>query len=319
MDRPREASLFGGSVPPSPTPPLALSDLLAQRPFPTYTPPYGHYLVTPDAADAADDQSIQVLASGNATQASPDHQERQEILGATSIAAHNPEVLLRPAPSPASVTDWQAKRNQLRPSKNQGSKADWIRGWSEGVGAHGCETYCACSEASSAGDPNLISKGTDIKSGVRAILRVKRTVSSNANGAALPVTTISATGICPNCGRMTSPANSAPASLRDEERDVKPKGGFAKKLNGLLQRAKHHRRKPSNNQASSHVFPAKGGSTKPPGATNHRGPNGSTSDSNDSDNDGSNAGRTKTEARLLRAKELLRKSGKPSTEAPANE
>jgi len=249
MDRPREASLFGGSVPPSPTPPLALSDLLAQRPFPAYTPPYGRYVVTPDAVDAPDDQFVQVVASGNETQASPEPQERQEVLN--SVAGPDPDT--EPAPAaqvPASTTDWQAKRNQLRPSKNQGSKADWIRGWSEGVSAHGCETYCACSEPSSIGEQTFASKGSDIKSGVRAILRVKRSVSSNTNGSALPVTNVSMAGVCPHCSRMNSPPNSASTSLKDQKIEFHTKGNLAKKLNNLLQRAKPGKRKDNHDTGS---------------------------------------------------------------------
>ncbi|KAK0631699.1 hypothetical protein B0T14DRAFT_8326 [Immersiella caudata] len=249
MDRPRETSLFGGSAPPSPTPPLALSDLLAQRPFPPYPPPYARYAVTPDAAEALDDHSVQVVVSGNeTTQASPDHQERQEILAA--VAAPQPETQEEePVRVSASITDWQSKRNQLRPSRNQGSKADWIRGWSEGVGVHGCETYCACSESSSAGDLNVASKAPEIKGGVRAILRVKRAVSSNTNGTSLPVTSVSAVSVCPNCGRITSPPNSAPASLKDEKMEVPPKSTLAGKLSGLIQRMRrknaHHGSDPS--------------------------------------------------------------------------
>lgn len=263
MDRPREASLFGGSVPPSPTPPLALSDLLAQRPFPAYTPPYGRYVVTPDAVDAPDDQSVQVVASGNETQASPEHQERQE--GPTSVDVPDPDT--QPAPVvqlPASATDWQAKRNQLRPSKNQGSKADWIRGWSEGVGAHGCETYCACSEPSSVADQSFASKGSEIKSGVRAILRVKRSVSSNTNGSALPITNVSTAGVCPHCSRMNSPPNSAPASLKDQKTEFHTKSSLAKKLNGLLQRAKPSKRKDTHNQGSYFALGSGKGGTTPP-------------------------------------------------------
>lgn len=236
MDRPREASLFGGSLTPSPTPPLALSDLLAQKSFPTFTPPYTHYLVTQDAADAPDDHSVQVVANGNETQASPELQELQDVArpaSAPELEMHEPP--LEQVPSP--VTDWQAKRHQLRPSRHQGSKADWIRGWSEGVGAHGCETYCACSESSSLVDQGFISIEPRDKSGMRAMLRVRRVMSSSTIKVALPTSGTSAPRLCSHCGRMTSPPNSAPSSLKDEEREIQPRGRLARKLSGLFQRA----------------------------------------------------------------------------------
>ncbi|KAK4444305.1 hypothetical protein QBC34DRAFT_186538 [Podospora aff. communis PSN243] len=333
MDRPREASLFGGSVPPSPTPPLALSDLLAQRPFPAYTPPYGRHVVTPDGPELPDDHSAQVVASGNETQASPDHQERQELL--VPVAAPQPETQEEPVRVSASITDWQAKRNQLRPSKNQGSKADWIRGWSEGVGVHGCETYCACSESSSAGDLPIPSRETESKSGVRAILRVKRAVSNNTNGATLPITSVSAVSVCHHCGRVTSPPNSAPASLKDEKMDLPPpKNTLASRLNGLIQRVRRKHIPDYGSDPSAPTPGTVGGrhtvavfrrtrDRQPKHERKVRQPGDSSSSSTSTSNSGkpgSAAAVKKREDRLRRAQELLQRSEQPQdTRVPAHE
>ncbi|KAK5663472.1 hypothetical protein OQA88_3902 [Cercophora sp. LCS_1] len=235
MDRPRDASLLGGSVPHSATPPLALSDLLAQRPFPPYTPAYERPSTSPEATyENADEPIAQVVVSANDTPTSPEQPERLPSPFKTDQLQTVPPV---PSQIP-STADWQAKRNQLRPSRNQGSKGDWIRGWSEGVGAHGLETYCACSESSLVGEQTWTARGGELKSGVRALWRGKRSISIAQSSTVTTTTTISEPDVCRNCSRMPSPPASAAGSVKDDSEGLSQRSSFARKINDMIQRAK---------------------------------------------------------------------------------
>jgi len=264
MERP---SVFGAG-PPTPSPPLALSDLLAQRPFPPYTPPYERPITSPETAlGELDEQSMQVVASGNETQASPAQQDKPEIritvapkpaAGSLPPSFCNAETQTAPVikSAPPSTADWLAKRNQLRPHKHQGSKADWVRGWSEGVGAHGQETYCACSESSSVGDWSLGSRGSSsAKAGLRAILRVKRPIVGNGLAGTKATAGSPEPDICANCSRMPSPPVTATSSLDGGEPELQTKGSLATKINGLLQRARPGRRKETGGSQSPTSMP----------------------------------------------------------------
>ncbi|KAK1754964.1 hypothetical protein QBC47DRAFT_402314 [Echria macrotheca] len=264
MDRPREVLKFGGSGPHTPTPPLALSDLLNQRPFPPYTPTYERPLTSPDTAlGVADEQSVLVVASGDGTQPSPGRHDRPEIPLADAKSDTQSAPPARPS---ADSTDWLAKRRQLRPSKNQGSKGDWIRGWSESVSVYGEDTYCACSESAFIGDQTLVVKGGEIKSGVRAVwLKKKRPLSIPASGVSISTTSVpEADIICRYCSRMASPP--AMAGITHDGAEVPhQKVNIAQKLGSLLQRVK-----PSRGQDSYKKYLAGSKSESPLAASLHR-------------------------------------------------
>jgi hypothetical protein len=123
---------------------------------------------------------------------------------------------------PPPPVDWLATRSQLLPRRNQGNKADWIRGWSAAVSSHGNETYCACSEAfetsiylasssssssSKSGGKRRISlgrKASGIVTAVREIL-LPRSGLNNLKPSGPPQ-------VCPNCSRPPSPPTSIPSS-----------------------------------------------------------------------------------------------------------
>ncbi|KAK1832870.1 hypothetical protein QBC39DRAFT_255875 [Podospora conica] len=235
MDRPRD---FGGT--PSPTPPLALSDLLNQRPFPPYTPPYERPVTSPDTTFAeADEQSTHVVASGHETVVEPEPQERPKPPSPPPI----------PLPPP-SVANWLTYRTQLRPSKNQGNKADWIRGWSQGVTAYGEETYCSCS------DVVPIEKGAESKGGVRSILKGRRP-GSGTNSSLISNNTESRTGTpetdsCRTCHRPYPPQEVTPGTGTGwGSMDLYSKVNLGKKINGLIQRAIPKRRRDAGGEDMS--------------------------------------------------------------------
>ncbi|KAK4038735.1 hypothetical protein C8A01DRAFT_37300 [Parachaetomium inaequale] len=105
-------------------------------------------------------------------------------------------------------TDWLATRQQLLPRRNQGKKADWIRGWSQAVSSHGEQTYCACSEPI---ESSGISRGRKAKTSaqladnVRAILQRTSSPSSNnpKTKSTTPVTP--EPEVCRHCNRPPSP------------------------------------------------------------------------------------------------------------------
>jgi len=238
MGYPNDGAPFGGSVPPTPSPPVTLSDLLAQRPFPSpYSPTCERPVTSPDTTlGAADEHSILVVASGDGTQVSPGQQDRRDPLAQDNMSSQTGTT--PPTRPVASSSDWLAKRNQLRPSRNQGSKGDWIRGWSEDVGVYGTETYCGCSESSFVGDQTLVVKGGEIKSGVRGIWLGRKQPSNSAlNGIQHPSRILNA-AMCRNCSRAPSPSNSATGNLGGMADEPHKKVGIIQKLNGLIQKAK---------------------------------------------------------------------------------
>ncbi|KAH6650802.1 hypothetical protein F5144DRAFT_589201 [Chaetomium tenue] len=119
----------------------------------------------------------------------------------------------RPPPSredTAAPVDWLATRQQLLPRRNQGKKADWIRGWSQAVTSYGEETYCACSEAIETHGIHRGRKGktsAQLADNVRAILQ--RTASpSSTNNKSKPTTPATPDPeICRLCSRPPSSTN----------------------------------------------------------------------------------------------------------------
>ncbi|KAL1836354.1 hypothetical protein VTJ49DRAFT_5255 [Mycothermus thermophilus] len=142
-----------------------------------------------------------------------------------------------PPPPPPPPADWLAIRQQLLPRKNQGKKADWIRGWSHAVSMHGDSAYCACSETiENVHHTRRKSRSSDIAGNVRAIFQ--RTASpsstSNKNGPKPPPEP----EICPHCSRPSSPppSPSAAASFGSEKAFSTRK--LTKRLSDLFLRVK---------------------------------------------------------------------------------
>jgi hypothetical protein len=149
--------------------------------------------------------------------------------------------------SPA-PTDWLATRQQLLPRRNQGKKADWIRGWSEAVSIHGTETYCACSEVVDI-NRGRKPKTSDLAGNVRAILR--RTGSPSTNTA--PVTPVEPE-VCRYCSRPTSPPPSTDAASLASERQASLSGrSLGKRVTEFLMRVKpQHSRSRSQSKSGAH-------------------------------------------------------------------
>ncbi|KAK3362228.1 hypothetical protein B0T25DRAFT_561312 [Lasiosphaeria hispida] len=238
MDRSRDASFFAGSSPPSPTPPLALSDLLAQKPFPPYTYIYDRPVTSPKEttfaeADGNPGESDGLVGSDHEIQ--PQHQRN-----IPAAATDQEELIVRAVQPPAfsTPTDWLATRSQLRPSRNQGNKADWIRGWSEAVSQHGDNTYCACSNSLSVKDLSWTIKGGEIKGGVRAILRGKKPTASTPSSNIKPISSASEPDICCICSRLPSPPATPTPSLKGDKMEPQKKYGLGRTINGLFRRAK---------------------------------------------------------------------------------
>ncbi len=83
---------------------------------------------------------------------SPDDQEDgpeqdEQPLGLDQEQGQEPEE------DPAPVPDWRAIRSKLSFGKSSREKMDWMRGWSEEVGAHFEAAYCACSGPIKWADP----------------------------------------------------------------------------------------------------------------------------------------------------------------------
>jgi hypothetical protein len=132
-------------------------------------------------------------------------------------------------------TDWLATRQQLLPRRNQGKKADWIRGWSQAVSMHGEETYCACSETAESSRGRK-GKTSDLAVNVRAILQ--RAGSPSNNKPATP----SEPELCRNCSRPASPPPStAPTSLPGDRYGLAGGRSFGKRVSELLMRVRSPR------------------------------------------------------------------------------
>ncbi|KAK4251929.1 hypothetical protein C7999DRAFT_10535, partial [Corynascus novoguineensis] len=175
-------------------------------------------------------------------------------------------------------TDWLATRQQLLPRRNQGKKADWIRGWSQAVSSHGEETYCACSEPIENG--SAIHRGRKAKTSaqladnVRAILQRAGSPVSNTKSKPAASTTPEPQQVCRHCSRPPSPPPSTTAGGRGRDGSssrasskVRSPGSAArnlgKRFSGLLTRMR---------RLSSSPHTSKSAAAMPAIARNARGP-----------------------------------------------
>ena len=142
-------------------------------------------------------------------------------------------------------TDWLATRQQLLPRRNQGRKADWIRGWSQAVSDHGEATYCACSETVEAGNRGRKGRTSDIAGNVRAILQRTTTPTHNKPATATTTPATPESEVCPNCSRPPSPPEPASPSIGSNLSSSRPlsRGGrsLAKRVGELFARVRHGR------------------------------------------------------------------------------
>ncbi|GAB1310386.1 hypothetical protein MFIFM68171_00596 [Madurella fahalii] len=218
MDRSGDAMLSNGHAPHSPAAPLALSDLMARIP----------------CSDHACDGPA--LSPGI---------EKAESVGEPARAQQPPEEAKRPPSNPgqdAAPVDWLATRSQLLPRRNQGNRADWVRGWSEAVGVHGEETYCACSETV-AGNKVWKGRTSGLASNVRAILA----------GPANKPTASSEPDLCRNCSRPPSSLPSTATSPASEHSGLQRGQSFSRKLNSFFMRVKsRHSRSGHGGSAEFH-------------------------------------------------------------------
>ncbi|KAG7293083.1 hypothetical protein NEMBOFW57_003129 [Staphylotrichum longicolle] len=140
-------------------------------------------------------------------------------------------------------TDWLATRQQLLPRRNQGKKADWIRGWSQAVSNHGEEAYCACSETVENQTRGRKGRTSDIAGNVRAILQrtSSPTFNSNNNNKATATTATPEPEVCRNCSRPPSPpeGTSATSANQTSERPLSLGArSFGKRVSELLMRVR---------------------------------------------------------------------------------
>ncbi|KAL2260949.1 hypothetical protein VTK26DRAFT_4918 [Humicola hyalothermophila] len=206
-------------------PPLALSDFLAQQaPRSSESPSDGAGAVlNPEALNA---ELLRIQSQEDIKQPNPPPQTPQPK---TAEPPRPPSTPRDPPPN-----DWLATRLQLLPRKNQGSRADWIRGWSEEVSIHGEETYCACSvtaESSSA------RRGRSLE--LRAILQ--RAGSPANNNKKKPS---SEPEICRHCSRPSSPP---PGSVASDKPDSLQSRGFGKRVSELLMRVRPRQSRSAHN------------------------------------------------------------------------
>ena len=142
------------------------------------------------------------------------------------------------SPPPA---DWLATRQQLLPRRNQGKKADWIRGWSQAVSNHGEEAYCACSETVENQTRGRKGRTSDIAGNVRAILQRTNSPTFNSNNKSATTAATPEPEVCRNCSRPPSPPEGAspssanPASERPLSLGAR---SFGKRVSELLMRVR---------------------------------------------------------------------------------
>ncbi|KAK4105842.1 hypothetical protein N658DRAFT_135486 [Parathielavia hyrcaniae] len=167
----------------------------------------------------------------------------------------------------APPTDWLATRQQLLPRRNQGKKADWIRGWSAAVSSHGDAAYCGCSEPMESCSISSDSRGRKGKTSAQfadsvraAIQTVVHPSSHNSHKkAAVTTTTITAPSspgpppLCPHCSRPSSnpPPSTSPTSTSSGSSTSTSNNRFSKNftkriISGLLMRV----RRPSRSQSA---------------------------------------------------------------------
>ncbi|KAL2165203.1 hypothetical protein VTH06DRAFT_499 [Thermothelomyces fergusii] len=208
MDISSHASPRSFPVPQHPAP-LALSDFLAQAvprsdaTGPTDEPAMSRSATRPSGSA---DEPRQVPARDRPRVKTPQQPPHEKRLQQEKRAP--PSAQEEDSPPP---TDWLATRQQLLPRRNQGKKADWIRGWSQAVSSHGDETYCACSESVENGaashrgrKPNKTS--VQLADNVRAILQRAGSPSSpNGNSKLAAPPAPEPREVCPYCSRPPSP------------------------------------------------------------------------------------------------------------------
>ncbi|KAK4181660.1 hypothetical protein QBC36DRAFT_67054 [Triangularia setosa] len=241
MDRSGEFS-FGGSTPHRPTPPLALSEFIRATPYSDdYSYIYDAPTSSPDMVKAGFTNQEQRSLGSQVFQIQTDQQDAAgdspvDSTTRTNRTARTVPVQtqehrdLHPNSQEASNSDWLSTRQQLLPSRNQGKKADWIRGWSEGVGM--AETYCVCSEIM---DGDRGEKGSKKEAAEGNKCRVQGSGPAIKGDARLE-----AEDICRNCSRPPSPPPEEDGSTRaGSENSKSPPGlGFGKKVTDLLRRVK---------------------------------------------------------------------------------
>ncbi|KAH6853719.1 hypothetical protein B0I37DRAFT_13969 [Chaetomium sp. MPI-CAGE-AT-0009] len=206
MDLSSSASPRSVPTPQSPAP-LALSEFMAQA------TPYSDTTNPSDKPALSQDISRPVGAAAEPKQA-PVREEPRTVTPQPSSPQETQIQETRPPPAREDTTppptDWLATRQQLLPRRNQGRKADWIRGWSQAVSSYGEETYCACSETIEARGANRGRKAktsAQLADNVRAILQRAASPSSTINNSSKSKPTTPATPepeVCRLCSRPPS-------------------------------------------------------------------------------------------------------------------
>lgn len=248
MDRSSGSILFNGH-PPSPAPPLALSEFIAQTPCSDYTTCDGPSL-RPGVEKMGD--------IGERRRA--DEEDKPRLQTPQQRPAEDPAPPSN-AEQGAAPLDWLATRSQLLPRRNQGGKADWVRGWSEAVGVHGEETYCACSETV-AGDKVWKGRASGLASNVRAILQAASPTSRSPAK--------SEPDLCRNCSRPPSSPPSTATSSASETPGLQRSRVFGRKVNEFLMRVKPRQSKSGHGCDAGYqniVWPE---NYQPKWATDHR-------------------------------------------------
>ncbi|KAK4199131.1 hypothetical protein QBC40DRAFT_86505 [Triangularia verruculosa] len=241
MDRSGEFS-FGGSTPPRPMPPLALSEFIARAtPYSDdYTYIYDAPASNPDMVKASFTNQEQKSLGSQVIQIQADQQDGacdSPVDSTTRTARTAPTQTqeqrhMPPSTQEASNSDWLSTRQQLLPSRNQGKKADWIRGWSEGVGM--AETYCVCSEIME-GVRGGKSKKNETPEGNKSKLQGAGVAAKGGAG-------LEADDVCRNCSRPASPPPEDDGSARAaSEGKSRPGLNLGKKVTDLLRRVKPNR------------------------------------------------------------------------------
>ncbi|KAK0667591.1 hypothetical protein QBC41DRAFT_134788 [Cercophora samala] len=244
MNRSGDFSFGGSTTPHRPTPPLALSEFIRATPYSDgYSYVYDAPASNPDMVKPGFTSQEQKSLGSQVFQVSPDQQDgacespvdsttRTAPTARTAPAQTHEQRNIPPNPQEASNPDWLSTRQQLLPSRNQGKKADWIRGWSEGVGM--AETYCQCSEIME-GDRGEKGRKKDAAEGHKS-----KTQGSGA--APKGDARHEAEDLCRNCSRPPSPPPEEEGSRAGSETSKSRPGlGFGKKVTDLLRRVKPNR------------------------------------------------------------------------------
>ncbi|KAL2131812.1 hypothetical protein VTI74DRAFT_4584 [Chaetomium olivicolor] len=231
-------------------------------------------ITTPRSISSPRSPPAPLALSDFIAQATPSSETTRSEKPATSLEAPQLEVIGKPIPAPVQdrprsrtsqdqtqesqtqltaeedtlpPVDWLATRQQLLPRRNQGKKADWIRGWSHAVSIHGDEAYCACSETlhittisnTSNNHKSRKSKTSDLTSNVRAILQRTTNTTPSNNKPATPNPELS---LCRNCSRPASPpASIAAGSVTSEKHGSQGSRSISKRFSELLLKVRPYR------------------------------------------------------------------------------